>query len=213
MDMSLANLRKDYTLYDLSETVVDADPLKQFQVWFNDALAANVVEPNAMILATATQDGRPSARTVLLKGLDERGFVFYTNYESRKGQELAENPWAAVVFLWKEIQRQVRIEGQIEKCTAEESDVYFHSRPFGSQLGACVSHQSQVISSRKGLESRIEELRSEHANGAVARPLYWGGYRLKPIAIEFWQGRPNRLHDRLRYRCEDGEWVIERLAP
>jgi len=212
-NMSLANLRKDYTLYGLSETDVDADPLKQFQVWFNDALAANVVEPNAMILATATKDGRPSARTVLLKGFDERGFVFYTNYESRKGQELAANPWAAVVFLWKEIQRQVRIEGQIEKCSAEESDAYFHSRPLGSQLGACVSHQSQVISGREVLEARLEELRDEIADGEVARPLYWGGYRLKPMSVEFWQGRLNRLHDRLQYRLEDEGWVIERLAP
>jgi pyridoxamine 5'-phosphate oxidase len=210
---SLANLRKDYTLHGLSETDVDTDPLKQFQTWFNAALAANVIEPNAMILATATKDGRPSARTVLLKGLDERGFVFYTNYESRKGQELAENPWAAVVFLWKEIQRQVRIEGKIEKCSAEESDTYFHSRPLGSQLGACVSHQSQVISGREVLETLLEELRGEIVDGEVARPLYWGGYRLRPLSVEFWQGRPNRLHDRLRYRLEDGGWVIERLAP
>jgi pyridoxamine 5'-phosphate oxidase len=213
MDMSLAHLRKDYTLHGLSETDVDADPLKQFQVWFNDALTANVIEPNAMVLATATKDGKPSARTVLLKGFDERGFVFYTNYESRKGQELAENPWAAVVFLWKEIQRQVRIEGHIEKCSEEESDTYFRSRPLGSQLGACVSQQSQVISSREVLESRLEELTSENANRDVPRPVYWGGYRLSPTSIEFWQGRPNRLHDRLRYRLKDGCWVIERLSP
>jgi pyridoxamine 5'-phosphate oxidase len=213
MDMSLANLRKDYTLHELSETDVDADPLKQFQVWFNDALTAKVVEPNAMILATATRDGKPSARTVLLKGFDKRGFVFYTNYESRKGQELAENPWAAAVFLWKEIQRQVRIEGQIEKCSEEESDRYFRSRPLGSQLGACVSPQSQVISGREVLESRLQELRGEFAHRDVARPPYWGGYRLRPVSIEFWQGRTNRLHDRLRYRLEDGGWVIERLAP
>ena len=213
MEMSLAHLRKDYTLRDLSETDVDADPLKQFEVWFNDALTANVVEPNAMILATATRDGKPSARTVLLKGFDERGFVFYTNYESRKGQELTENPWAAAVFLWKEIQRQVRLEGSIEKCSAEESDRYFRSRPLGSQLGACVSRQSEVISSREMLESRLEELRRENAHRDVARPPYWGGYRLSPMSIEFWQGRPNRLHDRLRYRLQDGSWVIERLSP
>jgi len=213
MDMSLANLRKDYTLHDLNETDVDADPLKQFQVWFNDALTANVVEPNAMILATATKDGKPSARTVLLKGFDAHGFVFYTNYESRKGQELAENPWAAVVLLWKEMQRQVRIEGQIEKCSEEESDRYFGSRPLGSQLGARVSQQSQVISGREVLESRLEELKDEFANRDVARPPYWGGYRLRPVSIEFWQGRPNRLHDRLRYRLEDGGWMIERLSP
>ena len=211
--MSLAHLRKNYTLYDLSETAVDADPLKQFQVWFNDALTANLLELNAMTLATATKDGKPSARTVLLKGFDERGFVFYTNYESRKGQELAENPWAAAVFLWKEIERQVRIEGHVEKCSQEEADRYFHSRPLGSQLGACVSQQSQVISSREILESRLEELTGKMANQEIPRPSYWGGYRLSPTSIEFWQGRPNRLHDRLRYCLKNGCWLIERLSP
>lgn len=212
-NMSLANLRKDYTLYDLSEKDVDADPLKQFQVWFNEALAANVAEPNAMILATATRDGRPSARTVLLKGFDKRGFVFYTNYESRKGLELAENPWAAVVFLWQEMQRQVRVEGQVERCSEKESDVYFRSRPLGSRLGACISPQSRVISGREVLETRLEELQGEVADREMARPPYWGGYRLRPTVVEFWQGRPSRLHDRLRYRLEDGRWVMERLAP
>jgi len=172
MDMSLANLRKDYTLRDLNETDIDADPFKQFHLWFNDALTANLIEPNAMTLATATRDGKPSARTVLLKGFDERGFVFYTNYESRKGQELAENPWAALVFLWKEIQRQVRIEGHIEKCSPEESDTYFLSRPLGSRLGAYVSQQSQVISSREILEARLAELTRENANLDIPRPPY-----------------------------------------
>ena len=213
MDMSLANLRKDYTLCDLNETDIDADPFKQFHLWFNDALTANLIEPNAMTLATATRDGKPSARTVLLKGFDERGFVFYTNYESRKGQELAENPWAALVFLWKEIQRQVRIEGHIEKCSPEESDTYFLSRPLGSRLGAYVSQQSQVISSREILEARLAELTRENANLDIPRPPYWGGYRLSPTSIEFWQGRPNRLHDRLRYRLSDRAWLIERLSP
>ena len=213
MDMSLANLRKDYTLRDLNETDIDADPFKQFHLWFNDALTANLIEPNAMTLATATRDGKPSARTVLLKGFDERGFVFYTNYESRKGQELAENPWAALVFLWKEIQRQVRIEGHIEKCSPEESDTYFLSRPLGSRLGAYVSQQSQVISSREILEARLAELTRENANLDIPRPPYWGGYRLSPTSIEFWQGRPNRLHDRLRYRLSDRAWLIERLSP
>ena len=213
MDQPLANLRKDYTLQTLNETNIDANPFKQFQIWFNDALSANLLEPNAMTLATATKDGKPSARTVLLKGFGERGFVFYTNYESRKGQELAENPWAALAFLWKEIQRQVRIEGHVEKCSQEESDIYFRSRPLGSQLGAYVSQQSQVISSREVLESRLAELAAENVNQDVSRPPYWGGYRLIPTSFEFWQGRPNRLHDRLRYRLTDSCWLIERLAP
>jgi len=213
VDMSIANLRKDYTLQGLSESDVDADPFRQFQVWFNAALAANLLEPNAMTLATATKDGKPSARIVLLKGFDERGFVFYTNYESRKGYELAENPQAALVFRWAELERQVRVEGLVEKCSVVESDAYFHSRPVGSQLGACVSQQSQVIDSREVLEARLEELMLENANREVARPAYWGGYRLNPSAIEFWQGRRNRLHDRLRYRLTDGGWLIERLSP
>lgn len=214
MDMSIGDLRREYTLHGLSETDVDSDPFKQFQVWFSEALAANLVDPNAMTLATATKDGKPSARTVLLKGFDERGFVFYTNYESRKGLELAENPWAALVFFWAELERQVRIEGKIKKCSGLESDTYFRSRPLGSRLGACASHQSQVISSRKVLEQRLEELVAEYANRVVSRPSYWGGYRLSPTSIEFWQGRPDRLHDRLRYRLlTDGSWLIERLSP
>ena len=213
MDGSMADMRRDYALRGLSENDVDADPFKQFQAWFSDALAAHLIEPNAMILATATKDGRPSARTVLLKGFDERGFVFYTNYESRKGQELAENPWASLVFLWEELERQIRIEGRVEKCSVEESDTYFRSRPLGSRLSATLSHQSQVISSREVLEHRLQELMVENANGDVPRPPYWGGYRLGPTSIEFWQGRPNRLHDRLRYRLRDGNWLLERLSP
>jgi pyridoxamine 5'-phosphate oxidase len=214
MDGSIADLRRNYTLRGLSETDVDADPFKQFQVWFSDALAAHLIEPNAMILATATREGKPSARAVLLKGFDERGFVFYTNYESRKGEELAENPWAALVFLWEELERQIRIEGRVEKCSTEESDTYFRSRPLGSRLSACVSQQSEVISSREVLERRLQELMVENANGDVPRPPYWGGYRLSPTSIEFWQGRPNRLHDRLCYRhLDDGRWLLERLSP
>jgi pyridoxamine 5'-phosphate oxidase len=214
MDESIADLRRNNTTRGLSEADVDPDPFKQFQTWFSDALAANLLEPNAMTLATVTRDGKPSARAVLLKGFDVRGFVFYTNYESRKGQELAENPWAALVLFWAELERQVRIEGKIEKCSALESDTYFRSRPLGSRLGAWASHQSQVISSRKVLEHRLEELMAEYANRDVPRPSYWGGYRLNPTSIEFWQGRPNRLHDRLRYRLlTDGSWLIERLSP
>ncbi|HEY6407052.1 MAG TPA: pyridoxamine 5'-phosphate oxidase [Ktedonobacteraceae bacterium] len=214
MDISLANLRRDFTLRGLSETDVDSDPLKQFQVWFSDAVTANLVEPHAMTLATATKDGKPSARIVLLKGFDKRGFVFYTNYEGKKGQELAENPYAALVFLWAELERQVRIEGRVEKCSPIESDTYFRSRPLGSRLAACISQQSQVISSRAVLEARLQELMVENADRDVPRPSYWGGYRLSPTSIEFWQGRPSRLHDRLRYRLlDDGSWLIERLLP
>ena len=214
MDDSLADLRRDYSLRGLNESDVAADPFQQFRAWFSDAQAAHLIEPNAMVLATATKDGRPSARAVLLKGFDERGFVFYTNYESRKGQELAENPWAALVFLWEELERQIRIEGRVEKASAEESDAYFRSRPLGSRLSATLSHQSQVISSREVLEHRLQDLMAENANGDVPRPAYWGGYRLSPTSIEFWQGRPNRLHDRLRYRLlQNGKWLLERLSP
>ena len=214
MDKFLADLREDYTRQKLSETDVDSDPFKQFQIWLSDALAAKMVAPNAMTLATATRDGKPSARMVLLKGFDERGFVFYTNYESRKGQELAENPWAALVFFWAELERQVRIEGHVEKCSEEDSDSYFQSRPLGSRLGVCASQQSQVISNREVLESRLQELMVENKNRDILRPPDWGGYRLSPMSIEFWQGRPSRLHDRLRYRLlHDGNWLIERLSP
>jgi pyridoxamine 5'-phosphate oxidase len=214
MDTFLADLRREYTQRGLSEAEVDADPFKQFQLWFSEAVAAQLVEPNAMTLATASREGKPSARVVLLKGFNARGFVFYTNYESRKGQELAENSWAALVFFWAELARQVRIEGRVEQCSAEESDAYFRSRPLGSRLGAWASQQSQVISSREVLEQRLEDLMGEYANGNVPRPPYWGGYRLSPTSFEFWQGRPNRLHDRLRYdRLDDGSWLLERLSP
>jgi pyridoxamine 5'-phosphate oxidase len=214
MDRFLADLRRESTQRGLSEAEVDADPFKQFQVWFSEAVAAELVEPNAMTLATASREGKPSARVVLLKGFNARGFVFYTNYESRKGQELAENSWAALVFFWAELARQVRIEGRVEQCSAEESDAYFRSRPLGSRLGAWASQQSQVISSREFLEQRLEDLMGEYANGNVPRPPYWGGYRLSPTSFEFWQGRPNRLHDRLRYGYrDDGSWLLERLSP
>jgi pyridoxamine 5'-phosphate oxidase len=214
MERPLAGLRREYTQRGLSEDEVAADPFTQFQTWFSDALAAHMMMPNAMTLATASRYGKPAARIVLLKGFDERGFVFYTNYESRKGHELAENPWAALVFFWAELERQVRIEGQVEYCSAAESDVYFQSRPLGSRLGACISQQSQVIRSREILEERLQELMDEYVNRDVARPLYWGGYRLSPTSLEFWQGRPNRLHDRLRYRLlPDGRWLLERLSP
>ena len=198
----------------LRETEVDANPLNQFRSWLEEAVAAKLPQPLGMALATAAVDGRPSVRMVLLRGFDERGFVFFTNYESRKAQELEANPRAALVFYWAELDRQVRIEGNVERVSGEESDVYFHSRPHGSRLGAWASPQSQVIGSRDELDRRMEELAVRYGEGDVPRPPYWGGYRVIPLSIEFWQGQPNRLHDRLRYRRLDGgTWCLERLAP
>ena len=214
MNISVADLRKDYQLQGLRETDVDVSPFKQFQIWFDQALAAQLPEPNAMTVATATKSGIPSARIVLLKGFDQRGFVFYTNYHSHKGQELTDNPQAALVFWWAELERQVRIEGRVEKVSAQESDEYFHSRPFNSRLGAWASNQSQVIENREVLERRAQELKTKYENSDLPRPPHWGGFRVIPSAIEFWQGRSSRLHDRLLYRLlDDGNWLIERLSP
>jgi len=197
----------------LNESDVDPNPLKQFEVWYGEALASGVPEADAMTLATATTDGAPDARIVLLKSFDGRGFVFFTNYQSRKAQELAANGRACLLFYWLPLKRQVRIEGTVEKVSAAESDDYFHTRPWGSKLGAWASDQSRVITSRENLEKRFAEFESEFADN-VPRPPHWGGYRLIPTAIEFWQGRDNRLHDRIRYRLQqDKSWRIERLAP
>jgi pyridoxamine 5'-phosphate oxidase len=211
--MSIADLRRDYTLTGLRRVELAADPIVQFQKWLQQALDAQLVEPTAMTLATADRNGRPAARIVLLKGLDERGFIFFTNYESRKGRELAENPNAALVFHWAELERQVRVCGTAGRISREESENYFKSRPLGHQLGAWVSSQSEVITDRAVLEKRLQETERKYP-AAVPLPPYWGGYVLSPLEIEYWQGRPNRLHDRFRYtKQKDGTWLIERLAP
>lgn len=212
-DYSIADLRLNYTRQELLETEVDPNPITQFQTWFAQALAADILEPNAMTIATTTKEGIPSARIVLLKGVDERGFVFYTNYESRKGQELVANPYACLVFWWGVLERQVRIEGMVEKVAAAETETYFHSRPVSSQLGAWASDQSRVIPDRAVLEQRLADLTRQYQNQMIPRPPHWGGFRVIPTAIEFWQGRPSRLHDRLLYRLIEGAWNIERLSP
>jgi pyridoxamine 5'-phosphate oxidase len=206
--------RKEHGLFNLREEDLDADPIRQFKCWFDQASLSEVPEVNAMALATATHDGRPSVRMVLLRGFDERGFTFFTNYESRKARELEANPYAAMVFFWHDLERQVRVEGRIERVSADESDRYFDSRPAGSRLGAWASPQSEVIVSREILETQFHLLESQYPDGQIPRPENWGGYRLVPNSMEFWQGRPNRLHDRLRYtRRPQGGWLIERLAP
>lgn len=212
--MSIADLRKEYTQGGLREVDAAVSPFAQFDRWFNELRKVTQLEPNAMTLATSTPDGRPSARIVLLKQVDDRGFVFFTNYESRKGEELAANSWVTLLFYWPELERQVRIEGKASYITPEESDAYYHSRPWGSRVGAWVSPQSQVIPDRSFLEERVAEINAQHPDEQVTRPPNWGGYRVQPSTFEFWQGRPSRLHDRLRYSRNDGGlWIIERLAP
>jgi pyridoxamine 5'-phosphate oxidase len=207
-------LRREYTRCGLSKEKVRPDPVEQFRLWFDEALAANLHEPNAMTLATADASGRPSARIVLLKGYDERGFVFYTSYTGRKAAELEENPSAALVFYWGELERQVRVEGEVSRLSETESDAYFASRPRGSRLGAHISEQSRPIDSRAALEERQRELEREYAESEIPRPEGWGGYRLSPERMEFWQGRESRLHDRLLYTPDgSGGWGITRLQP
>ena len=210
----VASLRRNYAQQTLSETDVLHDPVAQFAVWFEEALSSRLIEPNAMTLATADRAGRPSARTVLLKGFDKQGFVFYTNYGSRKGQNLEENHQAALLFTWLELERQIRIEGAVEKVSQEESLAYFQSRPKGSQIGAWVSAQSSVVENRMVLEKRAAELKAEYEHvGVLPVPPFWGGYRLTPEYLEFWQGRESRLHDRICYTRVGEGWKIGRLAP
>lgn len=214
MSKSIGHFRKEYTLEKFRKTQAHPNPFEQFTIWYNQAIAAKLPEANGMTLATATSDGKPSARIVLLKAYNEQGFVFYTNYQSQKGQQLAANPWGAIVFWWSQLERQVRIEGKIEKVSAQESDEYFQTRPQESQLGAWVSEQSQIIESREILDQRLQQLKKDYEHKTIPRPPDWGGFRLIPVSIEFWQGRPSRLHDRLLYqRNEDNNWVIQRLSP
>lgn len=214
MKRKIASIRKDYTKKKLSEKMALPTPFKQFTKWWKQALKSGITEVNAMTLATASSDGMPSARIVLFKDYNEKGFVFFTNYDSFKGRQLAENPKACLVFFWKELERQVRITGIIEKVSKEENDEYFYSRPKESQIGAMASPQSQVIESRKWLDENYKKLADASDNRKIERPLHWGGYIVKPVIIEFWQGRPSRLHDRLQYSLQsDGTWKIERLAP
>ncbi len=211
--MNLADIRTDYTKHGLLEKDLAVDPFTQFGRWFDQALSAHIDEPNAMTLATASLDGQPSARVVLLKGFDQNGFVFYSNYESRKGRELDQNNKAALLFFWSSLERQIRIEGVIEKVSVEESKQYFDSRPEGSRIGAWSSRQSASISSRDILEENFNKFSQSFAQQDIPLPPYWGGYRLKPHVFEFWQGRESRLHDRLRYRFADDRWHIDRLSP
>jgi pyridoxamine 5'-phosphate oxidase len=207
-------LRNEYSPHGLRRSDLHSNPVLQFGAWFAAALAADIRDANAMSLATAMADGKPSVRIVLLKGFDEDGFVFFTNYDSEKGQQLTANPHAEVGFYWSPLERQVRIRGVVERTSREDSAAYFHSRPVGSQLGAWVSKQSEAIDARQVLDARLEAIKERYIQGEIPLPPHWGGYRIKPDRFEFWQGRPNRLHDRFRYsRRADGSWVIERLAP
>ncbi|MEP7382051.1 MAG: pyridoxamine 5'-phosphate oxidase [Gemmatimonadota bacterium] len=211
--MSLADLRRDYSLASLDVADVDGDPIVQFSRWFEEARRADILEPNAMTLATCTPDARPSARIVLLKDVSPHGFAFYTDFRSRKGDELAANPRAALVFLWKEIERQVRIAGMVERVSREESEAYYRSRPAGSRIGAWASRQSAVIPSRDTIEEAVASITAQYPTDDIPLPPHWGGYRVVPEELEFWQGRSSRLHDRLRYRRSTLGWTVERLSP
>ena len=213
MNSTIAELRREYSSQSLLENDVAPDPVDQFSRWWKQAIESQIIEANAMTLATASTDGIPATRIVLLKGFDERGFIFYTNYKSFKAVHLEENPKACLVFFWKELERQVRITGLVTKLPHEESDAYFISRPPGSQLGALASPQSQVIANRDWLDKQYLKIAEQYKNQKLQRPAHWGGYIVQPVIIEFWQGRPSRLHDRIQYSLDEGEWKIERLAP
>ena len=211
--MDLSELRLSYTKSGLLEAEIHPDPFLQFELWMNQAIEMRFLEPNAMTLASTDASGQPNARTVLLKGFDHRGFVFYTNYESRKGREITENPRVALLFYWDVLERQIRIQGRASHVSPQESDEYFASRPTGHQIGAWVSDQSSVIANRQIIEENLATMAKRFEPGPVPRPPHWGGIRVKPQLMEFWQGRPNRLHDRLEYRLVDGKWIVHRLAP
>ena len=214
MQQDIAGIRKVYSQKTLTEDTIETHPIHQFEKWWMEATESSIDEVNAMTLATASADGMPSARIVLLKGFSEKGFIFFTNYDSFKSRQLLENPKACLVFFWKELERQVRITGIVEKTSTQESDEYFDSRPLASQFGACVSPQSTIIESREWLENKYNEFEKQHAETTVKRPAHWGGFLVKPVIIEFWQGRPSRLHDRIEYSLqESGGWTISRLAP
>lgn len=209
----ISSIRKEYKFRSLNENEVDADPVAQFRKWWTEALDSKIEEVNAMTLATADRTGKPSARIVLLKGFDGNGFTFFTNYTSYKGRDLEVNPHASLVFFWKELERQIRIQGTVEKLSPEENNIYFQSRPIGSRLGAWASPQTSVIESREVIERKVSDLENKFKEADIPCPPFWGGYMVKPTIIEFWQGRPNRLHDRIQYSLRKSSWVIERLAP
>jgi pyridoxamine 5'-phosphate oxidase len=210
---NIADIRKDYKLQTLLEADVAPDPITQFGKWWEEAVNSAIDEVNAMTLATIDKNNMPSARIVLLKGYDKNGFVFFTNYQSHKGEQLLQNPNACLVFFWRELERQIRITGKVEKISGKDSDAYFTSRPAGSRIGAWASPQSSVIANRTVIEEKLKDLEQQFGDNNIPRPPHWGGYIVKPIQIEFWQGRPSRLHDRMQYTLQEGSWVVERLAP
>lgn len=211
--MDIFNLRREFTQKELDENEVASDPITQFKQWFNEALESKSLEPNAMVLSTSTPNGKPSSRVVLLKQIKPEGFIFFTNYESCKGTQLKKNPYCSLNFMWHELERQVRIEGIAKEISSEESDSYFEIRPLKSKLGAWTSPQSQVIKNREYLNNIMEDFEKQFSDKKIIRPYNWGGYLIEPTSFEFWQGRENRLHDRIRYRIKDNRWIVERLAP
>jgi pyridoxamine 5'-phosphate oxidase len=211
--MDIGDLRQNYTKSGLSREDLKDNPFDQFQFWFNQAMEAKIDEPNAMVVATADKNGIPSSRTVLLKAFDKRGFVFYTNYESKKAHDISENPYASLTFLWLGLERQINVIGKVEKVSTTESLKYFLSRPLGSRFGAWTSPQSRIITNRSLLEKKLDEMKRKFSDGKVPLPDFWGGYRVVPSEVEFWQGRPSRLHDRFKYKLIEGEWHVDRYAP